>query len=188
MATSWSELRPSLSKLPNDELLEIIKGLYNLSLDNKAYLRAYISGDQEDVELLGKYRRDIERAIYPTNRFPPGYPRFSDSRKAIRAYQKATSDVRGTIDLMMTQIERGVEYARDIGDIDERFYNTMVTMLDNAMDLLIKSPHSLQLYQQFADRLEKLVQDTQGIGWGYGDDVQQMVNDVKKNCLVEEEE
>lgn len=186
MSTSWSEVRQLLTGKPNDELLEIIKGLYNLSPDNKAYLRAYFSGDHEDPELLGKYRRDIERAIYPNNRFPPGYPRFSDSRKAIRAYQKATGDIRGTIDLMLTQIERGVEYAHDIGDIDERFYNTMVTMLDNAMDLLLKNPHAPQLYVQFSERLERLVQETQSIGWGYGDDVKQMVTDVKKYCLIED--
>jgi len=137
---NWPDIRKILKDAPNEALLEIIKGLYNLSPQNKAFIRAQIFPGRQDAELLEKSRKKVVREIYPDNVKFPGKPRFGESRKAIRAYHKATGDIPGTFDLMLLHVERGTQFTNDFGDIDEPFYIALETMLGNTIDLLFNSP------------------------------------------------
>jgi hypothetical protein len=175
---NWTEIRRQLKASPNEALLEIIRGLYGLSAENKAYLRTTLSSTRQDMELLEKSRRQVIRAIYPENTQNPHMPHFGESRQVIRAYQKATSDVSGTLDLMLTHIERGTLFTCDFGDIDEAFYLALETMLANAIQLLLKSPEAPRLYEIFSKRFENLSRKAGRIGWGYGDSVDQMVDEL----------
>jgi len=56
--------------------------------------------------------------------------RFSEARKAINDYRKATGNLPGTTELLMTYVERGAEFTHKYGDIDQRFYNSVETALD----------------------------------------------------------
>jgi hypothetical protein len=176
---TWTQIRTLLKDARNDVLLDILKGLYDLSPQNKAFLRSALSPEQGDPELLEKSRKQVIRAIYPLNVNFPDYPRFGESRKAIRAYQKATGDVKGTLDLMLTHVERGNDYTNDFGDIDERFYIALETMLGNAIDLLLKQKKAQELYEHFGQRFQKLGRATRDIGWGYGDNVSDMIDELQ---------
>lgn len=177
---NWTELRKILKDAPHDILIEIIQGLYQLSPQNKAFIRTQLLPGYQDTELLEKSRKQVIRAIYPTNAMMPGKPRFGESRKIIRTYQKGTNDPFGTLDLMLLHAERGTQFTSDFGDIDEAFYNALETMLDNAIDLLLKSPNAGALYERFKHRFETLSRAASRIGWGYGDAVSEMVGDLQE--------
>jgi hypothetical protein len=177
---NWTDIRKILKDAPNEALLDIIKGLYNLSPQNKAFIRTQIFPGQQDTELLENSRKQVIRAIYPETSGIPHDPRFGESRKVIRAYQKATGDISGTLDLMLLHVERGTQFTNDFGDIDEPFYIALETMLGNAMDLLLKSPNHEALYEQFSGRFQSLKRAAGGIGWGYGDNVSDMVSDLQE--------
>ena len=176
---NWTDIRKILKDAPNEILLELIKGLYNLSPQNKAFIRTQILPGQQDTELLEKSRKQVIRAIYPDTVNFPGLPRFGESRKIIRAYQKATSDISGTLDLMLLHVERGTQFTGDFGDIDEPFYIALETMLGNAVDLLFESPDPEALYEQFSKRFQGLERAASQIGWGYGDNVSEMIGDLQ---------
>lgn len=176
---NWTDIRKILKDAPNEALLDIIKGLYNLSPQNKAFIRTQLLPGQQDKELLEKSRKQVIRAIYPDNVMFPGKPRFGESRKVIRTYQKATGDVAGTLDLMLLHVERGTQFTNDFGDIDEPFYIALETMLGNIVDVLFESPDAKALYAQFGSRLNRLERSASGIGWGYGDTVSDMVSDLQ---------
>ncbi len=86
---NWSDIRKILKDAPTEILLELIKGLYNLSPQNKAFIRTQIFPGRQDTELLEKSRKQVSRAIYPDHANFPGTPRFGESRKMIRASSKS---------------------------------------------------------------------------------------------------
>jgi len=176
---NWTNIRKILKDAPNEILLELIKGLYNLSPQNKAFIRTQIFPGRQDTELLEKSRKQVIRAVYPDYANFPGTPRFGESRKVIRAYQKATGDPFGTLDLMLLHVERGTQFTNDFGDIDEPFYIALETMLGNAIELMFKSPNPEALYEQFSRRFQMLERAASEIGWGYGDAVSEMIADLQ---------
>ena len=59
-----------------------------------------------------------------------GKLKLGEARKAIRDYRKATGDLSGTAELLMTYVENGTRFTREFGDIDERFYSSVESALD----------------------------------------------------------
>jgi len=106
-------------------------------------------------------------------------PRFRDAKAVISAYRKATKDLRGSLDLTLTYVERGHAFTNDFGDIDEPFYDALINMLDRFAVELKNSPARRELYSQFRTRLLKMG-STADIGWGYGDAVRDTVNELEQ--------
>jgi hypothetical protein len=51
---NWTDIRKILKDAPNEALLDILKGLYNLSPQNKAFIRTQLLPGRQDKELLEK--------------------------------------------------------------------------------------------------------------------------------------
>ena len=177
---NWTDIRKVLKDAPNKALLDILKGLYNLSPQNKAFIRTQLLPGRQDKELLERSRKQVIRAIYADTKGIPHMPRFGESRKVIHLYQKATGDVAGTLDLMLLHVERGTQFTNDFGDIDEPFYVALETMLGNLVDLLTESPDAKSLYAQFGNRFNGLERNASNIGWGYGDAVSEIVSNLQE--------
>ena len=96
------------------------------------------------------------------------------ARRTIRDYQQATSDLAGTVDLMLTYVESGTEFTNQFGDINESFYNSLESVLDEMVGLL-KTPEGAALYLRFQERMSRLARIADGIGWGYGDHVAEQI-------------
>lgn len=171
---NWPQIRKQLRQKDPDQLVGILKGLYDLSPGNKAFLRLQFSESPQDTEFLEKCRQRVIQAIYPPKREFPDYPKFTQARKAVNEYKKVTGDVNGIVDLLLIYVERGTAFTSDFGDIDAPFYERLETALSNAADLIKASPTRVQLYQIFRDRFLRLRKDAGWMGWGYGD----MVNDI----------
>jgi hypothetical protein len=60
----WTDIRKILKDAPNEALLDILKGLYNFSPQNKAFIRTQLLPGRQDKELLEKSRKQVIRAIY----------------------------------------------------------------------------------------------------------------------------
>jgi hypothetical protein len=183
MATgmNWPAIRKILKDVPNEALVDLIKGLYALSPQNKAFIRAQISPGWQDTELLEKSRKQVVRAIYAENVRFPHMPRFGESRKVINTYRKATGDIAGTLDLMLLHVERGTQFTNDFGDIDEPFYTALETMLGDIVTLLLEAPHAEGLYEQYHKRLGALKRLSSRVGWGYDDAVSEMLCDLESH-------
>ena len=73
---------------------------------------------------------------------------------------------------MMFYVENGVEFTCDYGDIDERFYNSMESMFESTLKFIQKN----NLGKDFNTRCKKIVDDTDGIGWGFHDQLGYLYN------------
>jgi hypothetical protein len=176
---NWPQIRKELKQHNPDQLIALIKGLYDLSPANKAFIRKLFAESPQDPAFLERCRRQIIQAIYPPRRIYPGDPNFREARKAVNAYKKATGDIQGTIDLLLTYVERGTALTSDFGDIDMPFYERLETALYNAVDLIKSSPTRIQIYGHFRPRFIKLQQEAGWMGWGYGDTITDVVSDLE---------
>ncbi len=87
-----SELRKSLQDLSKDQVIEVLKGLYDRSLQNKARLRGELLPVGQDTSYVKECRRKVIKAVYDPARKILNMPRFRDTKKIIAdlaAYPKA---------------------------------------------------------------------------------------------------
>lgn len=176
---SWAEINKQLQEIPPERFIELLKGLHELSPQNKAWLRAKLLPVVQDTKYLEDCRRKVANYVYKETKGMPSMPRFREAKKIISEYRKSTSDLRGTLDLMLTYIERGHAFTNDFGDIDEPFYDKLINMLEHFAMELRRSPAKYELYELFRSRLMAM-RKTSDIGWGYGDFVQDTVGELEE--------
>ncbi len=176
---SWTGIDKQLRELPVNDVIKLMKGLHDLSPQNKAWLRAKLLPVVQDSKYLEDCRRKVINYLYKETGGMPHMPRFREAKKIISEYRKSTSDLRGTVDLMLTYVERGHAFTNDFGDIDEPFYDRLINMLEHFAVELRRSPAKYELYDLFRSRL-MAVRKTSDIGWGYGDFVQDTVDELEE--------
>ncbi len=160
----WSALRQHLATWEKPALLALVKDLYEAGAENRDFLLARCQADSGGGAALESYRKKIVEQFFPARGI--GKLKLAEARKAIRDYRKATGNIPGTAELLMCYVENGVKFTHQYGDIDERFYSSIESALDELAALLRKEPG---LYPPFAGRLAKVEQLTDGIGWGFRD-------------------
>ncbi|HEY3852947.1 MAG TPA: hypothetical protein VGO67_00980 [Verrucomicrobiae bacterium] len=170
-SAGWQNVRRKLDDWSKPALIGLVKDLYEVSSGNRDFLHARFQAEADDGTALEKYRRKIANQFFPAH--GDGKLKLAEARKAIRDYQKATGNLVGGIDLRLTYVENGTEFTREFGDINESFYNSLESVLNEMVSLLLRqSPES---YPRFRERIQRLAILAGGIGWGYGDAVRDQV-------------
>jgi hypothetical protein len=80
---------------------------------------------------------------------------------------------------MLHYVETGTEFTNTYGDINEPFYSSLESVLVDFCEAIFKSPDPEQVYVQFYKRLVALKRAVYGIGWGYCDTVQVILDDLE---------
>ncbi len=89
--------------------------------------------------------------------------------RTITDYSKAVGDTRGEAELMVFFVERGNDFTVEFGDIDEDFYNALLTMYGKAIRKVVLLPAKAK--NRFKERLRKIMISSSGIGGGYHDGI-----------------
>ena len=167
----WSALRRHLATWDKPALLALVEDLYDTAAGNRDFIQARCQAGESGGEILEKYRSKIVEQFYPAR--GEAKLRLAEARKAIRDYRKATGNLPGTAELLMTYVEQGAAFTHDYGDIDERFYNSVESALDQLAALLLKDAQGM--YPQLKERLARVEQITDGMGWGFHDYIRDVV-------------
>jgi len=174
----WSDIKRRIKNWESDELLGLVKDLFEASAENRQFLIARLLQDEQGSEVLDPYRQRIHQAFYKRNGLPQNQLDLAGARKAIRDYQKATADLAGTTELSLEYLETGTELTLEFGDIDEAFYDSLCSVLNEVHKTLSGEGHLF--YAQFRGRLLELARWAAGIGWGYGDFVCDVVQELEQ--------
>jgi hypothetical protein len=153
-----------------------VKDLYEAAAGNRDFIQARCHADESGDEVLKKYRSKIVEQFFPARGF--GKLNLGEARKAIRDYRKATGNFPGTTELLMTYVENGARFTHEFGDIDERFYSSVESVLTELAALLRGEARGL--YPQFSERLARVEQMTDGIGWGFHDFVGDVIGQLEE--------
>ena len=175
-SVKWSHIKPQIEALSSAQLVALVKDLFDYSSDNRSLLAARMLPQGDSGAALEKYRKQIVDQFFPKRGF--GKLRLGEARKAIRDYRKLTSDWVGAVDLMLTYVENGTRFTNEYGDIDEPFYNSLESVLDDMLKLLM-TPDGARIYPTFQRRIERLAHEASGIGWGYGDQVTDQIEELE---------
>jgi hypothetical protein len=172
----WSVVRRQLATWEKPALLALVKDLYDAAIKNRDFIQARCQAGESGGEALEKYRGKIVVQFFPARGF--GKLKLGEARKAIRDYRKATGNLPGTVELLMTYVENGTKFTHEFGDIDERFYSSVESALEELAALLRGEAQGI--YPQFRDRLARVEQITTGIGWGFHDFVGDVVEQLEE--------
>lgn len=120
------------------------------------------------------FKEIIQESVYP--KYPEN---FSSSGMAIavrtfEAYKRSCCDQEGLIDLMLFFVECGTQFTLDYGDIDEDFYNLLEDVFEDTL-ILIKNSDTTIL-ERYQGRIYSITQETGDIGWGYTDQIQDLLD------------
>jgi hypothetical protein len=175
----WSAVRQQLATWSQPALLALLKDLYDTAAENRDFIQARCQAEAGDGEVLEKYRRKIVEQFFPAR--GEGKLKLGEARKAIRDYRKATGNLPGTAELLMSYVENGAKFTHEYGDIDERFYSSVESALDELATLL--RGEAREIYPQFCARLARVEQMTDGIGWGFHDFVADVVGRLEEEFV-----
>lgn len=159
--STWSAVKSAISDFDREALVALIQDLYALSPGNKRFIDARFGLGQDPA---ARYKKVIAECMCPDASRPL---QISRAKKAIREYGKASGDVRGEVDLMIHFVECGNRFTLEYGDIDGKFYDSLLSMYARAVDAVMRLPNSGR--ESFRKRLRELTESSNGIGWGYHD-------------------
>ena len=166
----WNHIRQALEGWDKPAMTGLVKDLYEASPENRDFLNARFEADGEGAA-LETYREKIVQQFFPDRGF--GKLKLSEARKAIRDFKKASGHVAGVIDLMLTYVEKGTEFTHEFGDINDAYYNSLESVMNDMVKLLFKEGRNL--YPRFRERILHLRIHADSIGWGYGDYLEDQV-------------
>ena len=159
------EVKKKLANLEQTELVQSLCGLYkncdyaeqaiNLKLLDKTY------GER----LLQQYQDRMYKIFFPYDIVRSGFS-LSDAKRVVSDFKKVCQDTELIIELKLCFAEYGTEFTNMYGDIDERFYNAVCDAFGDVIEAVSKDR---ELFDKWYDRLSSIVDDSDGIGWGFHD-------------------
>ncbi|HXI01238.1 MAG TPA: DUF6155 family protein [Sphingobacteriaceae bacterium] len=155
-------LKKYLSQFSKEQLISQILELDKKYKDVKAYYEFSINPD------LSLKSKEVKFVLYDCFFPRRGYKlRLKDARKAISDFKKLGPTPEALVDVMLYYVECGVEYANTFGDIDEPFYNSIASMFADTGKLV----QANDLEKTVKERVEKILGNCNGIGWGFEDEI-----------------
>ncbi|GIQ61623.1 hypothetical protein PACILC2_01910 [Paenibacillus cisolokensis] len=94
--------------------------------------------------------------------------RLQEAEQAISEFKRLTGNARYTLDLKLIYVENGVDFTLSYGDMDERFYFSMMFMYADIINQ-VNEDETAELFDEFEERLEAVVLKTEGIGRDFHD-------------------
>lgn len=160
---SWTNIKSILITKEPVELLMLIKDLYALNKNNKTFIEARYQMSDDTLE---PYKKIISDALYPDLTKNKSIS-LSAGRKAISDYKKAANDPVGTIELMVHYLDMGNQFTLDYGDMYDEFYDSLVSMLESILKLLVKADATIQ--ENYIPEIQHIIHSARSMGWGYYD-------------------
>lgn len=157
-----TELKNALKNHDRERLVRLIAELYKKEKSAREFLDFYVTPNEQELYL--KCKKRIVEAFFPKR---GDTLRLSEGKKAIADFKKLGGSNGLLADLMLCYVENGVRYTNEYGDIDMPFYDNIIRVYSKALLLI----HKDRILDEFAERAEKIVNDTEAIGWGFHDEL-----------------
>jgi hypothetical protein len=168
---SWRDVKPLLAATSQEELLKLVRDLYALRPENKDFVHARFLTSEETLQ---PFKAIIGASFYPITTLSKS--RLARGCKAINDYKKAANDSLSTLELMVHDVECGTQLAGDVGDIAKWYYASVTSMFAQGLQTLRHSDH--HTINCFLPRLEAIVNQAEGSGWGYYDNLSEALDEA----------
>ena len=183
----WVEIKKRLKEKSDRELLSIISSCYKASDEVKFYLTAIVVDEEEANELLTELKEILSQSFWATakNGRPLG-PNLKGAKKVLSAVKKVTNNPETIVNFMLDYVEHGVGFTNAYGDMWVGYYSSIEGVFGSLGDYLMKNVDEIDI-EATMDRMEDIVSKSNGIGWGFHDNLLDMyaalkfsIRDLKK--------
>ncbi len=162
------ELKKELGSMKKNELMEIIIDLYRKVPLAKEILDEKNSFSNPE-EVFRKYRKQIIDEFFPEKGF--GKLRYANIRDVLSKFIKISNDPGYLAELLFTHVKCGIDFTNEYGDIGERFYENIEKALERFLVHISKN----DMLEKYKDRCFGFIDETEGIGWGFHDEIGNLV-------------
>lgn len=167
-----SGLTEILEKLEKEELVKLVLDLSKLRKDNAAWIATkYQNMSKTNNQVaIEHYKKRIISGFFT----PRGSPRrkYSEAKRAISDFKKASDDKKMLIDIMILYVEKGTEYL-SYDDRNEPLYTSLENTFDNAIKYLLELNDST-IIEEFKPRIETIIKNAHCLGYDYDDSLREM--------------
>jgi hypothetical protein len=168
-----TQIKKALSDCEREECLEIILEIVHACPQAREFLTMKLTENRN--EILEKYKQKVRYEFYP-----PwggiGRLRLKEAKKSITDFTKLCPDKIMSIEIKLFYVENCVEFTGDYGDIGEKFYNSAVSVYEQAVKEI--NAADVIVYEKFADRLRACVDKTIDYGWGFYDELKDIHSEI----------
>ncbi|MCP4121973.1 MAG: hypothetical protein GY751_09495 [Bacteroidetes bacterium] len=149
------KINKELNMMDKSEIIKLITEMYKKIPSVKNYMDVFITGEIE--QLVAKYKREIEKYIYPSGR--NSELRESEARKIIRTVRKLKI-IELNIELELHYVSCCLDIINDFGYWDENYYNSIEKMFYSATSGIAKL--------DIANKYEEQISSISNIASEYG--------------------
>ncbi len=169
--TTWSDLKAELALFDRAGLLGLLKDLYALRPENRAFLAARLGVGSDP---LTPFKKVISRWIYPD--LTKGQDvSVAKAKKAIADYRKAVGRPEGMAELCIFYCEEAARLIGECGLEDEVYYSALVRMFEQGLTQAVELPTAER--DKMLERLNAVRGSLRRIGWGVSDAVNEIWHD-----------
>ena len=169
--TTWSDLKAELAQFDRTGLLGLLKDLYALRPENRAFLAARLGVGSDP---LTPFKKVISRWTYP-DLMKGQDVSVAKAKKAIADYSKAVGRPEGMAELCIFYCEEAARLVGDCGMEDEAYYSALVRMFEQALTHATELPAAER--DKMLKRIDTVRTSLRGIGWGVSDAVNEIWHD-----------
>ena len=157
-------LEKKLHNMGTEELIQIIMSLYRSNKSVEQSINLQIIGDAYGNELLEKYKKRIYKIFNPSDIVRMGFS-IDTAQQVLAEFADIYVNDNGKWygDLALYFAECATDFTLGYGDIDEDFYEVLG---DAYHDAIVAAGQDEELYKLWKDRLESVLHDFVGFGWG----------------------
>jgi hypothetical protein len=179
-------IKTLLKDLELEELREVIVELCKLSPKNKQFLELYLQGSEATdlAAIVEEAKIKIHSCFYGHSQFPK--LNLRGARKVVTEYAKLLKDYPHLVaELKLYYVEVGTSVTEEYGDMYEGFYNSLVSMFGSFCKDVGKDASSYPSFEQKIRRLQFIASQ---MGWGYGDDIADLIEQLRRTGQEREAE
>lgn len=175
----WVEIKKRLTEKSDKELVSIISSCYKASDEVKFYLTSIVVDDEEADEILIELKERLSQAFWDTAKSGrPLGPNLKEAKKIISDVKKVTKKPEKIINFLLDYVEHGVEFTNKYGDMWESYYSSIEGMFESLGKHIIKNVDKINIAVTMT-RIEEIVNKSNGIGWGFHDNLLDMYVGLK---------
>ncbi|MDV6377097.1 hypothetical protein ORD22_02315 [Sporosarcina sp. GW1-11] len=170
MKLTVTELKKQLNTLDKKQLIQLFADLHKVDVKAQQFLYMKFQGEEAAEQLLQKSKEKLAKAFGINSRGSYNL-HLPTLKNEIKEFEKLSGNLEKTTDLQLYFVELGTDFTVTYGDIDERFYTDMEKMFTTVVNTCNKHE---ALYKVFAERLNAVMKNSEGVGWGYNDHIEEV--------------
>jgi|ASRP01.1.fsa_nt_gi hypothetical protein len=172
------DLKKYLKGKSEKELIDEIVELFKTNKQVQEIYSIKLNPQNEEI-LLEEYKDKVIQQFFPSRGM--NVLNYNVLKKLISDFEKVAIKKSNVIELLLCYAENGVDFTNSYGDIDEQFYNNISKIYEKALYLIAEN----NLEEKYLEDCQNIMNDATGIGWGFGDWMDELFYDYFGDFIKE---